>query len=324
MSYSSVPSMEGHEDMRSGPGPRLREERNRIGLTQEEIASRLNLETNVIDALERDAYEKLGAPIFVIGYLRNYSRILDLDEQPIIAAYKSLGHELPPVLSDLTQRQPMKKPAEKPAYLKFLVIGAVVVVVLGLLAFLFTGGDEPSQQVESEPLVPLTPTPGSRLDDGGENALALPALSTPSTTPAPSSPAAAQIPLPVAPPVPETVDVSSGDSDSAIAIPPPQSERPDSTPATPAPDEVVAAGEMKALKLTFREESWVEVTDARDKRIFFRLGQPGQAIEREGVPPFKLLLGAAAAVDVEYDGEPYDHSSHHRKGVARFTLGNEE
>ena len=171
--------------------------------------------------------------------------------------------------------------------------------------------------------MPLTPTPGSRLDDGGENALALPALSTPSTTPAPSSPAVAQIPLPVAPPVPETVDVSPGDSDSEIAIPPPQSERPESTPSTPALDEAVA-GEMKALKLTFREESWVEVTDARDKRVFFRLGQAGQSIEREGVPPFKLLLGAAAGVDVEYDGEPYDHSGHQRKGVARFTLGNEE
>lgn len=51
------------------------------------------------------------------------------------------------------------------------------------------------------------------------------------------------------------------------------------------------------------------------------IAKAGQTKTVEGEAPFKVLLGNAPGVTLEYNGEVYDHAKYNRKGVARFTLG---
>ncbi|MCF7220501.1 helix-turn-helix domain-containing protein [Marilutibacter chinensis] len=60
-------------------GSRLRQAREAGGLTREEVSSRLKMPLRVVEALENDEWEVLGAPIFVRGQLRSYARLLKLD-----------------------------------------------------------------------------------------------------------------------------------------------------------------------------------------------------------------------------------------------------
>jgi cytoskeletal protein RodZ len=63
-------------------GERLRYARESRGLSQREASKALCLSVQVIDALERDAHEKLPAPVFIQGYLKNYASFLSVPYCP--------------------------------------------------------------------------------------------------------------------------------------------------------------------------------------------------------------------------------------------------
>jgi cytoskeleton protein RodZ len=74
------------------------------------------------------------------------------------------------------------------------------------------------------------------------------------------------------------------------------------------------------LSLHFREESWVEISDA-NRRLLFGLQREGRRRELAGEPPFRLLFGNAAGVDLRVDDEPYPVPRSGRTGqVARFEI----
>ncbi|MCW9059886.1 MAG: DUF4115 domain-containing protein, partial [Gammaproteobacteria bacterium] len=96
---------------------------------------------------------------------------------------------------------------------------------------------------------------------------------------------------------------------------------PESEPE-PSPDLEPRSGPTSRearLVLNFREESWVEIQD-REGRLLYGLMSPGRREVLTGTPPFRLLLGNAAGVDLEYDGQAIDTSAHSRGAVARLRL----
>ncbi|UHQ18920.1 DUF4115 domain-containing protein [Lysobacter sp. KIS68-7] len=70
----------------SGVGQRLRTAREKQGLSLEEVASRLKMPRSVVQSLEDEDWSRLGAPVFVRGQLRSYSRLLGLVTSTTIAA----------------------------------------------------------------------------------------------------------------------------------------------------------------------------------------------------------------------------------------------
>jgi cytoskeleton protein RodZ len=63
-------------DPRCGIGARLRTARERTGLTSLQAAERLRLDPDVIDALEAETFESLGAPVYVRGHLKRYAELV--------------------------------------------------------------------------------------------------------------------------------------------------------------------------------------------------------------------------------------------------------
>ncbi len=77
-----------------------------------------------------------------------------------------------------------------------------------------------------------------------------------------------------------------------------------------------------SLTLNFSGDSWTEVSDANGKRLYMDMGRVGKSKTITGETPFKILLGNARVVEVEFNGELYDLSQHiKRDNKARFTLG---
>lgn len=65
----------------------LREAREARGLTLAEVESETRINARFLAALEEGEYETLPTPVHVRGFLRNYSRFLGLDPQPLLDRY---------------------------------------------------------------------------------------------------------------------------------------------------------------------------------------------------------------------------------------------
>jgi cytoskeleton protein RodZ len=68
-------------------GTRLKQERERRGMTLEEIAVSTKIGTRMLAALEEGKYEQLPGGIFNKGFVRAYARQLQLDEEQAVADY---------------------------------------------------------------------------------------------------------------------------------------------------------------------------------------------------------------------------------------------
>jgi cytoskeletal protein RodZ len=88
-----------------------------------------------------------------------------------------------------------------------------------------------------------------------------------------------------------------------------------------AASEGAAPGTGAGLAMSFGQESWVEVYDRRDAKLFYDLVQPGRVLELHGPPPLRVVIGNAKDVSIEFDGRPFDYQPFSERGVARFVLG---
>jgi cytoskeleton protein RodZ len=69
-----------------GCGQRLREARMAAGLTIDDVAARLKMPVRVVESLEAEDWQRLGAAVYVRGQLRSYARLLGLSTDTVHAA----------------------------------------------------------------------------------------------------------------------------------------------------------------------------------------------------------------------------------------------
>ena len=115
-----------------GCGARLRKAREAAGLTEADVAAKLKMPLSVVRSLEAEDWNRLGAPVFVRGQLRSYSRLLGLATAPVHAA-SGVAPVQPPVLTPRTFTPPMQRLAEQLARrFVYLVLTAVIEVPVSL------------------------------------------------------------------------------------------------------------------------------------------------------------------------------------------------
>ena len=84
--------------------------------------------------------------------------------------------------------------------------------------------------------------------------------------------------------------------------------------------EIVTTEGPDSIKLELSSDSWVEIYDVNDERLFLDLAIAGEQYLINGTAPFRVLLGFSQGVLVEFNGEKIDHSAYSRNGIARFSL----
>jgi cytoskeleton protein RodZ len=121
--------------------------------------------------------------------------------------------------------------------------------------------------------------------------------SEPRAVPAPVVPAA-QSAAPVA--QPQAVPIAT----APTVTPAPGAAAPaaDAANAQPKREESTPARETR-LKLDLTNDSWVEVYDARGDRLFYDVASAGSVQSVSGRGPLRVVLGNAAGVTVEVDGQ---------------------
>jgi cytoskeleton protein RodZ len=72
-------------------GELLAKTRQAKGLSEKDIAKELRINASVIEMIECNDFEAIGASVFVKGYLRQYANLLDLSEDLLLDSYNQIN-----------------------------------------------------------------------------------------------------------------------------------------------------------------------------------------------------------------------------------------
>ena len=277
-------------------GAQLKQERERKGVTLEDISLTTKIGTRMLRALEEGHFDQLPGGIFNKGFIRAYARCVGMDEEQAIADYLVAAGVTPSAKKSENDEAPILEPPsreENPATAG-LPWGTFAVVLL-IVALGFAGWGFYSRESEKE-------ASGS----------AAPAQNTTAANPASTAPAAT-----AEQPQPEPKPAESGDSSAATSklIEPPVAtaapSQPTASPAvSPAPQTsaesqtrpAVPSNAPLLLVIKAREDSWLSISV--DGEIVTRalLTAPAQKSVR-AQNQIVIKAGNVGALDFEFNGK---------------------
>lgn len=144
-----------------GPGQIIREARERARLSLDDMAAHTKLARSTLEALERDDYRALLEPVYVRGYYRKCAKVLEIEEQRLIAAYNA---RVVPKNPEAPTKLRLASGTELGSSSRLPVSMAVLAAVIAIVACAFIWfAREPAQPypalavVETIPLEPVQP-----------------------------------------------------------------------------------------------------------------------------------------------------------------------
>ncbi len=321
-------------------GERLRGAREKMGLTQQNVAERLCLKLSTVRDIEEDKSPSDLASTFLRGYIRSYARLVHVPEEELLPMLAKQA----PVRS--TKIEPMqsfslgKRRKKRDGWLMSFT-WLVLFVVVGLTGAWWWQNHKAAQADLVSMADQSTSTDGDNaqsipLDGGVSNDTAAesatPADSTNtavSNDTAAANSAASSAPAATAP----VQNNSAAATNSANPVVSPSQAPVDnhavasSQPAngqlpTASADVAAPAVDPNAVIMDFNADCWLEVTDSAGKKLFSGMQRSGGKLSLAGTAPYRLKIGAPAAVQIQYQGQPVDLSRFIRSNqVARLTLG---
>jgi cytoskeleton protein RodZ len=82
-------------------GAQLTTARAKLGIAPGEAAARLRIRTSFVEAMEREDWGVVGAPVYVRGFLRNYARLLGLDPERVLALLPDSQQPAAPIVEPI-------------------------------------------------------------------------------------------------------------------------------------------------------------------------------------------------------------------------------
>ncbi|OHX19375.1 helix-turn-helix domain-containing protein [Chromobacterium sphagni] len=311
--------IEHHDSpMPSGIGARLKAAREAAGLGLGEVADRLKLSLRQLEAIERDDFDALPGATFVRGFVRNYARFLEVDSEPLMQAleqhFPSAVNEVANLVKGTAAREAAHVPEEPEPESsggggagKWLALVVVVAALVGASVWYANRDSDsaakPADSADSQ-LAPML-TQQHEASAAAANKVAQ-AASAPSAAAA-SAPAKLAKPQASAPPAVAKAAVKPVASAVVAKA---------AKPAASAPQ----AEGTDRVSVNVKDAAWVSVQDANGRRLIYQVMQPGSPSEVTGLAPFKVVVGNASQVELNYNGKPVDLSGKIRGTTAKIQL----
>jgi len=94
-------------------GNQLREARRRMKQTASEVAAATRMKVQIVEAIEKEDFSKIAAPIYGKGFIRLYAEHVGLDPRPLVAEYTArfVDAKLPSLISEESQVEEPAPPA---------------------------------------------------------------------------------------------------------------------------------------------------------------------------------------------------------------------
>ena len=113
------------ETTNEGPGDFLKQLREIAKLELAEAAAQLGLSKDQVEAMEKNDYQQLPAPIYIKGFYRRYCNLLSVPAEPVIQAYEHSTNTHNPELGRVTVTQ-----RDKHFSFKYVQYGIGIIILL--------------------------------------------------------------------------------------------------------------------------------------------------------------------------------------------------
>jgi cytoskeletal protein RodZ len=110
-----------------GIGARLRAGREKLGLTVLQVAERIHTDPKIVEAIEAENFEALGAPVYARGHIRHYADLVGESANELTQIYSNLNRVAQPDLTRIVKAPPAPEASK-------LVAPALVVIVVFAVA----------------------------------------------------------------------------------------------------------------------------------------------------------------------------------------------
>lgn len=267
-------------------GVKLKEAREKRGMSAQKMADDMHLDAWVIDALEAGDYERIGPSVYAKGHLKKYASILGVSPtQPDAAPVPTA-----PGLAAPTPIIRLDPPGGNSAL--WPTVSGIVAVALVAGGIVWWRPWHRSAAAPPAPLATRAPAPASAL-----------AASDDAPTPAVAAQVAAVI-----------------SSDVAAASAAPVSSSAAAPAASPA--ELTPGVGRARLRLSFSADSRVAVYDYAGKPVFTGDGRANSVKTVSGMAPLRVYLGFASGVQLQVNDHAVAIGPQFVTGdVARFEAG---
>ncbi|ELG5151844.1 cytoskeleton protein RodZ [Salmonella enterica subsp. enterica serovar Montevideo] len=294
-------------------GVRLRNAREQLGLSQQAVAERLCLKVSTVRDIEEDKAPSDLASTFLRGYIRSYARLVHVPEEELLPGLEKQAPLRAAKVAPMQSFSLGKRRKKRDGWLMSFT-WLVLFVVVGLTGAWWWQNHKAQQEEITTMADQSTAELNADKDSGQSVPLDTRDATSQDTTPAPTATATQNTVV-----APSQANVDTAATSAAPAATETPSALPTSQAGVAAP-----AADPNALVMNFTADCWLEVTDATGKKLFSGMQRKDGNLNLTGQAPYKLKIGAPAAVQIQYQGKPVDLSRFIRTNqVARLTLNAE-
>ncbi|HPF72982.1 MAG: DUF4115 domain-containing protein [Lysobacteraceae bacterium] len=289
----------------------LREARQKKDLSTADVGRRLHVTSAIVEAIERNDFERLGASVYARGYLNSYARLVGVPTAHVDRALSSVDQQAPPLKS--ASHTPhwqylYDRYAKRVMYIALTGVIVFPIVLMGLRDRL---------PIEPPRLLSLD---GYGSDDAGSVSDADDSKAPVTASMAPFYREAEPI---SAPPSVTPDDVNrpadSTEKAASLAIPAIQASQ-EASPVSAAAGSPASAAATGQLTLVFNGTSWVEVLSRNGRRLAYGLIAAGEVRSFDSAEVGRIAIGDADAVSVSLDGRTLNLKDFRHAKVVRFAL----
>lgn len=311
------------------PGQLLQQAREEQGLTVAEVAQKLNLRLAVVQDLEANRFDR-QLVTFTRGYLKAYAKLLEIPESQVMQALDKIN---PSKVDNVAMQSFSKRTSKQSSERRLMEFTYFIVVLLIALMVVWW-----IQQSDSDSAVSA---------DGNKAEQTLPQFEPGDKV---SLPSQSSTEVPSAEPATDSenspdvvIESKQKDAHSAASVET-QQEMVIDADAQPAQDDSVdvasmqsvdvqsassqsapwqagaALAERATLKFHFDKRVWVQVVDARGRKLAYGEKASGYNMKVSGKPPFELIFAKPDGITIRYDDDQVDLSRFISGKMAKFSL----
>lgn len=333
------------ESTKATPGQQLKQGREAMGLTQQQVADRLHLRLGNIQDIETDTHQPGVSITFTKGYVRIYAKLLSMPVEPLLETFDILhkGDKEPAKLQSFSQRVAKQANDDRWMMVTYLI---VFLVVASLVIWWYQQSD--SSIMNRLNLFSDTTTESRATDiNEGESVSAMQnTTNLPDELAIPEEDVKQQSTLSNprnsldvnAQQIKESANTGAVNTVSTLSEKASQSPEQASNDFSDANDTtdfdspagtgsreivngyVVNADGTVDVIFTFKEDCWLSVTDVNQEVKAVGVKVKGRVMSISGLPPISVNMCPPENVEIDFAGAPVDLTSYSRGIPIQFEL----
>jgi cytoskeleton protein RodZ len=297
-----------------GPGAQLKDQRERLNISIEEISKKLRLDKAIIERIEEDDYQDTLPRAYLKGYLRNYAKEVNLSEVEILGAFNGLIEAKEDIQLNAVGNEKRRLIVDKRsgASSKMVVSIVLISIVGAILWFGWKTWNNENSTAGTDATIELSEKKQENSEiKNGQIPLSFEVEKKTDFIESGNQQSAVQTENNLTNSTSESKSLAETESNSRI-------DTVDDT-ANSVQDQTVNDNK-DAIILVYSGQSWVDIRDAEGERIIFGLKEAGHISRASGVPPFNISLGDASVVTMSVAGKNVDLSMYPEQTKIQFTF----